>query len=366
MKFNYYEKESKVYDLLQFPRLLYVTKEQSEDEKSLLPINLLNNNDHIKMIEEINSKLKPFKEEINAFYADEFISNYDLFILLTDMYPFFGFESVDAYLDSIVSLDETRIKKDLVLALLDIESDDAEKESLKDKRQELMNKQGDLMQFIKELPTQSSYKWNILMVLENPHKMIGQFRTLLKQLEPMYDEYYQTYKQDIDECKNMLLKAVEEDPRESFIAITKNMVKDNYLKEENKILVSFLFAYSFFTRDTNHESFFIWGTKMEDGFEMISKMHGDRMEKTAKVFKILGDKTRYEVLKLIANGTFSTKVIANQLGVTSATISYHINSFVTNHVIKLNPDSKRKYDVNFEMLNELWGNFISDLKQEEE
>lgn len=366
MKFEYFDKESKLYDLLQFPRILYVMNNEEGYAKywELFPTQELDNQEHLESSRRINKKLQPYKDEINIFYANEFLSSYDLFNLLTDLYSFFGYESIDDYFEYILSIPEEKLKEDLVYALLTSESDLEENKELKDKAKDLINKQSDLMQFIKDLPTESNYKWNIMMVLENPRKMIQQFFTLLKQLEPIYEVFYQEHIDALNKAKNTLKEALDEHPRENFRALTQYMISDEVLEEENRMLISFVFAYSFVNKTADYGSFFVWGTKMEEGFKAVSKMQGDKIDKITKVFKILGDKTRYEVLKLIASGVTSTKEIANQLGVTSATISYHINSFVNNTVITLSPSKSRKYDVNYEMLDDLWKDFMKDLKQE--
>lgn len=367
MKFNFYEKESKIYDLLQMPRILYFLEEEGTygEEEQLNLLEELDDHKHVDLMTRIQSKLKPFKKEISEFYANEYFSDYDVFALLTNLYSFFGYETIDDYLNYVISIEEETLKLDLIYALLSTDAENQEnKESLENKAKELVDKHGELMQFVKDLPTESSYKWNLLMMLENPNKMVRQFTILIKQIEPIYEEFYQENKDKLVESKERLEDILKENSKENFKELTQFMINDNVLKDENKLLLSFVFAYSFIDKNARFGRFLIWGVSMEDGFKFVSKQYGDKIEKTTKVFKILGDKTRYEVLKLIAKGTTSTKVIAKQLGVTSATISYHINSFVTNGVIRLSNSDKHKYDVDYDLLNNLWEGFISDLDQE--
>ncbi len=367
MKFNFYDKESKIYDLLQMPRVFFALEEHGsyEEEKHINPLEELNDHKHIDMVRDIHNRLKPFKKEISEFYANEFFSDYDFFALLTNLYSFFGYETIDDYLNYVMSIEEQIFKVDLVYALLSADSDNQDdRKNMEEKAKELVNKQAELMQFVKDLPTESSFKWNLLMMLENPNKMVKQFAMLMKQLAPIYDEFYQERKEKVFECEERLTEILKDDPKENFNRLTQYMINDDLLKKENKVLLSIVFAYSFIDKKTRHGNFLVWGISMEEGFKHLSKQYGDKIEKTTKVFKILGDKTRYEVLKLIAKGTTSTKEIAKQLGVTSATISYHINSFVTNGVIRLSNSSKHKYVVDFDLLSNLWEGFISDLDQE--
>jgi DNA-binding transcriptional ArsR family regulator len=366
MKFKFYEKESKLYDLLQLPRIVFLfhNEESYGKEENIFPIEKLENEQYVEHARKAYKKLLPLKEEIHVFYANEFLSSYDLFVLLTHMYTIFGYGTIDEYIDSILKHPEDKIKHDLIYALLSMDSDDSDKEELKQKAEQLMNKQGDLMQFVKDLPTESSYKWNVLMFLDNPVKMIKQFYTLMKQLEPIFEGLYQEKKEEVFACKRYLEELFSKNTVENFKKITHFMVSEDLMEEENHMLISFVFAYSFVDRSNDYGTFFVWGLEMEEGFDFVSKRYGNQIEKRTKVFKILGDKTRYEVLKLLASGITSTKEIAKQLGVTSATISYHINSFVTNNVVKLSKSSKRKYDVDFDVLDDIWTNFMNDLKGE--
>jgi len=366
MKFKIYDKESKIYDLLQFPRILYAVNnigKFNDDPESTMEE--MNNEAYVNITKRISEKLEPYKEEIDAFYANEFFSSYDYFMLLTDQYSFFGYDTIDSYLDYLMTIPNEKMKLDFIYALISADLDEKEPEEvICEKAKNMVASQGELTRFVKELPTDSSYKWNILMMLEDPNKTLKRFYTLIKQLEPIFENYYQESIEQIAACKQTLNEIFKDETLDRFLDVTQNMVSKEIFYEENKFLISFTFAYTFLTRETRYGNFFIWGTEMEEGFKRLSKRYEDKIMKTTKVFKLLGDKTRYEVLKLIASGISSTKVIATQLGVTSATISYHINSFVTNNVIKPSTSKKFKYTVNFELLDQLWNDLISDLKQE--
>ena len=102
---------------------------------------------------------------------------------------------------------------------------------------------------------------------------------------------------------------------------------------------------------------------MEEAFKKMKEINDNKINERVQVFKNLGDRTRYEVLKLIASGETSTKEIANRLGVTSATVSYHINNFLTSKVIKLDKSNTRfGYVVDYDLLNEIIEGLKEDLQ----
>ncbi len=96
----------------------------------------------------------------------------------------------------------------------------------------------------------------------------------------------------------------------------------------------------------------------------MKEINENKTLERVQIFKNLGDKTRYEVLKLIAAGETSTKVIAKSLGVSSATVSYHLNNFLTSKVIRMDKsNNKFGYIVDYELLEDaIKGGFKKDLK----
>ena len=74
------------------------------------------------------------------------------------------------------------------------------------------------------------------------------------------------------------------------------------------------------------------------------------------------DKTRYEVLKLIASGESSTKVLAEKLGVTSAAISYHLKQLTNDRLIRFDANSpKQRYRINETRMLEALAGLREDL-----
>lgn len=80
------------------------------------------------------------------------------------------------------------------------------------------------------------------------------------------------------------------------------------------------------------------------------------------IFKNLGDKTRYEVVKLIATGESSTKKIATALEVSSATISYHLSALVTAKIIRLDKsNNKFRYVLDWDSIESAFNSLKEDM-----
>ena len=159
MKFKFYPTESRIYDFLQFPALIFKKKklEKSEVFDKEIPMD-----EFFNLISKAEEKLKPFKK---AF-------NYDFIDLMTDVYTFFGYNNEKDYLNMLLNLSEKEISTGIAYSFL------ATNEEIKDfsdeilKKAEIMNKD-DIISIIKVLPVDPTKKWNLFVIIEDPLKYIG-------------------------------------------------------------------------------------------------------------------------------------------------------------------------------------------------
>lgn len=160
----------------------------------------------------------------------------------------------------------------------------------------------------------------------------------------------------------MLERTLMEKGESGFDELTQGFVNKGLLETGmNRYLISLVFPYSFMIISDKQGAFIVSGIHMDEGFDNLMNKHASHVEQQTKLFKNFADKTRYEVLRKIASGITSTKQIAEDIGVSSATISYHINAFVTTNILKPSPDTHKKYDINFEKLNEAYQALLKDL-----
>ncbi|HKL47947.1 MAG TPA: helix-turn-helix transcriptional regulator, partial [Candidatus Izemoplasmatales bacterium] len=124
--------------------------------------------------------------------------------------------------------------------------------------------------------------------------------------------------------------------------------------------VSGIFHYSLRLTD---DCTIVWGLESEYSFSKVAEINENQLTQRVKIFKALGDKTRYETIKLIASGVSSVKKIAEKLGVSSATISYHINEFLTSGIVFINRSKQKKtgYMIDYDKLNDVIKNLKEDL-----
>ena len=87
----------------------------------------------------------------------------------------------------------------------------------------------------------------------------------------------------------------------------------------------------------------------------------DKQQDRFNVFKNFGDKTWYQIFCEIAKGTKSVKGIAEQLGITSATVSYHINELVLSNLVVHGWNKKDcTHAIHTELITEVMNGLMED------
>ncbi len=359
MKFKFYPTESRIYDFLQFPALIFKKKklEKSEVFDKEIPMD-----EFFNLISKAEEKLKPFKKDIELFYSEKFAFNYDFIDLMTDVYTFFGYNNEKDYLNMLLNLSEKEISTGIAYSFL------ATNEEIKDfsdeilKKAEIMNKD-DIISIIKVLPVDPTKKWNLFVIIEDPLKYMKIYVDLMYALLPIFGEIYSSYEDEVINCGKHLMDLLNIKGAEGLREISYSIIDTDIItNEENPLLISATEQYAITISYSSKNNYLMWGLKTEEYFIKKKEINENKVNERVHVFKNLGDKTRYEVVKLLSTGVTSTKEIANTLGVSSATISYHLSNLMQAKVIKPGlADDKYNYIVNYVYIEEILEDFKEDI-----
>lgn len=355
MKFNFQSSSSRIYDFLIFPRLVY-----SDEEKEIL-IESLNKDiikdDYIKFLDDIKVKLQPYKNEISKYYYENIYATHDFANILFMSYPLDGSQNEIDYLETLEQIPDAKFKQDIINTITIIDEDD----SLKDKNSKI--KEEEIINFINDLKINSKYKWNLLLLIQNPKGYLSDFIKFIKGFSILFNSLYNEMTETINHTGNSLAKLLQENPEENLQKLTFNAINYNVIENDScDLYVSFFAPYTLRISNDTTKTILIWGLYLEEAFAELNQINQDKLTQRVKVFKALGDKTRYETLKLIADGISSLKEIANTLDVSSATISYHVNEFLTSGIVTLNKKSKKTgYIIDYQRLEEIIESLKTDL-----
>jgi DNA-binding transcriptional ArsR family regulator/ribosomal protein L31E len=87
---------------------------------------------------------------------------------------------------------------------------------------------------------------------------------------------------------------------------------------------------------------------------------------TMKLFKVLSDERRLEILRMVGKKPRYATELAKELGLTKATVSYHMNLIIEQGLVTIRVEQNRVYyDLNTERLNKQLLDVIKDLAGEE-
>jgi len=356
MTFTFCPKESRTYDFLHFAKMIYVDFEKTIEEEPELESVI--DVDHKQLIEHIKKSLQPFQKRIEFYYLDDTFSKYDFVQLLIQAFPIEAHNEVNDYVEHLSNQSAETIKRELMRAILKEEQED----EIEDDMVEKALAQNE-MAFVHDLDADPGFKWSLLVILENPKKHLDQFVDLLLEIYPVFLEIYESYVDDIVVIGKKLEETLNANPEEEIKRLTMGRIDHAIIQgREARLYVSAIFAYVLRVRDVGNVPIFIWGRRMEAAFEKISRLNEDKINHRVKLFKALGDKTRYEVLRSISQGMSSLKDIAHHLGVSSATISYHTNEFIKAGAIRLDKGQRKLgYRIDYELLESVIDEFKKDL-----
>ncbi len=317
-----------------------------------------------QFIKDAQEDLKAFEDPLLGFYADEAISNYDFPVLLMRAYSIRGFGDTDSYLTHIMKDDEARIKENLIAAILTIEASEnkIDNNTARITAKTMLEDREALTRLIRSTPTTENYRWILMLLIDSPKEYLDVFRKLQQDIEPVFNKYLKQYQEKLEQFEDTVVRPLTDNPKESFTTLTRDIIPLDILEEENLLITSFVNQTRFSVLNFDDDRYILYGLEMMYGFKRLADFELNNRESRAKVFKALSDSTRNEVLRHLARGITSTKDIANSIGISSATVTYHINAFLQTKIIKSPKTKDMKFIVDFDRLESFWKDFINDLK----
>ena len=267
--------------------------------------------------------LEPYKDNILYFYKDDALR-----MFFVNVKNVLRYHSFDEYAEVLHSMDEGRIKQQL---MTNIVKQDEEEASVEDKVAELLENQFAFLDFLKNLPIDDTVRWNYFTIMSGPKKFVEDFISLHQTLKPIFEKVYAEYLPILEKSYQEFETTIHEYPTilaEAFSG-TKVIEEIDWASDEISVIPTLLLS-DFYFQDSE---ILILGAKSLEVIQHVIQTRVDKQQERINVFKNLGDKTRYQIFCEIAKGTKSVKKIAEQLGITSATVSYHINELLLSNLV---------------------------------
>ena len=277
----------------------------------------------VEEMRQMSIPLEPYKDKILYYYKDDVLRKFFINVKNTLHY-----RSFEEYSDDLLSMDEEQIKQQL---MTNIVKQDEEEVSVKDKVAELLGNQFAFLDFLKNLPIDDTLRWNYFTIMSQPKQFVEDFISLHQTLKPIFEKVYAEYLPILEKSYQEFETTIQEHPMilaEAFSG-TKVIEEIDWASDEISVIPTVLLS-DFYFQDSE---ILILGAKSLEVIQHVIQTRLDKQQERINVFKNLGDKTRYQIFCEIAKGSKSVKGIAEQLGITSATVSYHINELVLSNLV---------------------------------
>ena len=304
---------------LLYPILILKKDRDEERPSSVLEEQL---EEIVEEMRHMSIPLESYKDNILYFYKDDVLRMF--FINVKTLLRYHSFEE---YAEFLLSMDEDFIKQQLMTSI--VKQD--EEVAVEDKVEELLGNQFAFLDFLKYLPIDDTLRWNYFTVISKPKKFVEDFISLHQTIKPIFDKVYAEYLPILNKSYTTFESTIYEHPRilsEAFTA-TKEIEEIDWTSDKISVIPTVLLS-DFFFQDSE---ILLLGAKSLEVIQHVIQTRIDKQQERINVFKNLGDKTRYQIFCEIAKGTKSVKKIAEQLGITSATVSYHINELVLSNLV---------------------------------
>ena len=277
----------------------------------------------VEEMRQMSVPLESYKDNILYFYKDDALR-----MFFVNVKNVLRYHSFDEYAKVLHSMDEGQIKQQLMTTIV---KQDEEEASVEDKVVELLGNQFAFLDFLKNLPIDDTVRWNYFTIMSQPKKFVEDFISLHQTLKPIFEKVYAEYLPILEKSYQEFETTIQEHPTilaEAFSG-TKVIEEIDWASDEISVIPTLLLSDLYF----QDSEILILGAKSLEVIQRVIQTRLDKQQERINVFKNLGDKTRYQIFCEIAKGTKSVKKIAEQLGITSATVSYHINELVLSNLV---------------------------------
>ena len=279
-------------------------------------------------------------EDINLYFNEEAPISWG-FLKDEEM---FNFSSIESMISYISALTENNIKERFIDNLL-------EKKDIRisnEKTSKIMENNIEFLKLIKTINISDSTKWNVFCFLDDIKEYKVKFVELLNSHLAVFKQISERYSKDIEKTKNHLEDMIKNQGTEYLNKIYNNTV--NLLEiDELYICPEFISPYTLAYHVIENKCYLLVGLNYE---ESVKKFFGeDEIEKNLLILRNISDRTRFEIIKMLLESKCYGLEIANNLGITTATVSHHMNYLSMCNMVTLErKDRKIFYTLNMETI----------------
>lgn len=214
----------------------------------------------------------------------------------------------------------------------------------------------ELIQVIDKFEIDVQKKWQLILLYQNYHIYIEELISILDQAVSLFQQQSHLNEPLLTTFYDSYSSLLQHDPVNYVYEHYQIRLNDN----KDIVFAPYIFgcnAVVYFESETTSAVQIYIGVHFETISSIVEQNISD--ERICKTLKILSDNSKYEILKTIRDKPAYGQELAEQLNLSTATISHHMSSLINSGFIKLEKQTNRIY---YQMDKEKVSRFIELLK----
>lgn len=294
-----------------------------------------------KDIQGILKKLAVGMDFNKGFYEVFFDENLNFPSLPYELCEFWKVEDLDSYEKFFEGRDDKELK---YKAIRDIyyenTSEIQENESWRNEIEELISNKDKLLKFIDDLNISGELKWKFYNFLNNPKDYYREFIQVLHSFLPGYKKAISKYESRMEKFNNYFQYKINTEGIDFLkYLIDDTLDLDSY--EEIYVTTSFFNPEKRVYNIDGDKIYLIIGIEYEEALKNIRGK--EKLQFSLNILNSLSDSVKFEILNYIKDNDVFGKQIAEKMGLSKATVSYHMNHLMSLGIVRLCKKGKNVY-----------------------
>lgn len=344
MQINFNMKAGETSDFFSFLYWMY----NSEEYRSQLgEYGIKPNDEYEEFMIKLRKDVKLSEEKLKLYCGKDF-SLSDVFISNTDIWNCL---ELDKCLNFIRQTDKDMLKFRLIRTLIRTERYGEDIEKIDEQSKIIASDNQKSLELIKSLEFDSSLKWELFCFLEEPEKYRDEYVSIMEEMIPIFYKHYEPKRKDIEKFSQYIKGKLVDNKIDFLKEANIGLFKDD-IYEKLFISTSYISYYSLRSGILGNTNYVYIGLGFEDSIRQYRGEEENKLNKYINIYKNFSDPTRFRILKLLVEDKeYCNKDIAEELGITGATVSYHMDNLLTAELVTLDrKDRKNYYTVNKDVI----------------
>lgn len=300
----------------------------------------------------VKEALKPKKDRIDYYFKSQNIS-----LFFNASFAFlWDYQCTDNKLLPYEERIRDMTEEDRIKAYAQVVGIDEEDDSVVEE----VHTYDDLLSFLDRAACDKDVKWDVLKIYHNQKECYDEVSAILKEIIELLQNRFSKQITELEKRFVDYWTKVEEN--EDIIGLIQQNLKLTWNENAlGTILLPMIFQPVSLTFSTKADSKRIdvlrLGLLLDRRFNITRRKMDS--EDIVNFGKLLCDKSKVDILKMTANNPCYGKELATELNLTTATISYHVNTLMKLGLLKTELSSNRVYySMNYEKLSD----YLNDIK----